>query len=177
LFFLLPVLERLGIRKAVESGLSETHPGFVPALLTHLAIHSKVAEFDPALIWLKEMQAELEPRLADDPEKSEAFPLKAAHWPRNVPFTTRKGADKEFMTRVWSLAVRRWCWREYEISVRDIILRDATLSLSATDLDVIFPLDAVDIRIRRAGLDIDPGWVPWFGRVVRFHYTQSQSGS
>ena len=24
--------------------------------------------------------------------------------------------------------------------------------------------------IRRVGLDIDPGWVPWLGRIVTFHY-------
>jgi hypothetical protein len=26
--------------------------------------------------------------------------------------------------------------------------------------------------VRRLGLDIDPGWLPWFGRVVAFHYRQ-----
>jgi hypothetical protein len=31
-------------------------------------------------------------------------------------------------------------------------------------------LSAADLRIRRAGLDIDPGWIPWFARVVTFHY-------
>jgi hypothetical protein len=28
----------------------------------------------------------------------------------------------------------------------------------------------VDIEVRRAGLDLDPGWVPWLGRVVTFGY-------
>jgi hypothetical protein len=28
----------------------------------------------------------------------------------------------------------------------------------------------VSLAVRRAGLDLDPGWVPWFGRVVGFHY-------
>jgi hypothetical protein len=35
---------------------------------------------------------------------------------------------------------------------------------------VFFDLAAADVRVRRSGLDIDPGWVPWLGRVVRFHY-------
>jgi len=30
--------------------------------------------------------------------------------------------------------------------------------------------ERVDIDIRRVGLDIDPGWVPWLGRTVTFHY-------
>lgn len=29
---------------------------------------------------------------------------------------------------------------------------------------------AVRLDIRRAGLDINPGWVPWLGRVIHFHY-------
>jgi hypothetical protein len=28
------------------------------------------------------------------------------------------------------------------------------------------------MRVRRAGLDFDPGWVPWYGRVISFHYTE-----
>jgi hypothetical protein len=32
------------------------------------------------------------------------------------------------------------------------------------------PLDEVDLDVRRAGLDLDPGWVPWLGTVVRYVY-------
>ena len=37
-------------------------------------------------------------------------------------------------------------------------------------IDVRFPLDEVSIDLRKAGLDRDPGWVPWLGIVVRFIY-------
>ena len=37
-------------------------------------------------------------------------------------------------------------------------------------LEVRLPLSAVDLTIRRAGLDIDPGWLPWLGAVVRYVY-------
>jgi hypothetical protein len=37
-------------------------------------------------------------------------------------------------------------------------------------IEVRFPLDQVSIDLRRAGLDRDPGWVPWLGVVVRFVY-------
>ena len=30
--------------------------------------------------------------------------------------------------------------------------------------------DAIDTRVRRAGLDLDPGYVPWLGVVVKFRY-------
>jgi hypothetical protein len=38
------------------------------------------------------------------------------------------------------------------------------------------PLEAADLRLRRAGLDSDPGWVPWFGRIVSFHFV-ARAGS
>ena len=31
-------------------------------------------------------------------------------------------------------------------------------------------MDQVATEIRRAGLDLDPGYVPWLGVVVRFIY-------
>ena len=37
-------------------------------------------------------------------------------------------------------------------------------------IDVRFSLDEVATEIRRAGLDLDPGYVPWLGVVVRFIY-------
>lgn len=37
-------------------------------------------------------------------------------------------------------------------------------------IDVRLSLDDVSPEIRRAGLDVDPGWVPWLGIVVRFVY-------
>jgi hypothetical protein len=36
--------------------------------------------------------------------------------------------------------------------------------------DVVLDLDAVDTDVRRAGLDLDPGYLPWLGCVVRFRY-------
>ena len=37
-------------------------------------------------------------------------------------------------------------------------------------IEVHLPLADVDIAVRRAGFDIDPGWVPWLGTVVRYVY-------
>jgi hypothetical protein len=76
----------------------------------------------------------------------------------------------ERLPRVWLLEVRRWCWRRARISARAVVRRPGYVSLTRTDLDVFLSLDLADVRIRRAGLDLDPGWLPWFGRVVRFHY-------
>jgi hypothetical protein len=37
-------------------------------------------------------------------------------------------------------------------------------------IEVHLPLAGVDPVVRRAGLDLDPGWVPWLGAVVRYVY-------
>ena len=44
------------------------------------------------------------------------------------------------------------------------------LRATASHLDLYLHGTTIDIRIRRAGLDLDPAWVPWLGRVVGFHY-------
>lgn len=37
-------------------------------------------------------------------------------------------------------------------------------------LDCHYPLAAVRLPVRQVGLDLNPGWVPWLGRVVTLHY-------
>ncbi len=142
-FFLLNALESLGIAEALALGPSQARSDFVPRLLLHLAKHAEVPPDDPIALWLRSLAATL-PREPD-------------------------GAG-EYVVRIWSLAVRRWCWHVAKIRVRDMVTRPGVFSVNRTDLDVSLPLDVADVRIRRAGLDLDPGWLPWFGRVVRFHY-------
>ncbi len=37
-------------------------------------------------------------------------------------------------------------------------------------IEIRLALEELDIDVRRAGLDLDPGWLPWLGVVVRFVY-------
>jgi hypothetical protein len=37
-------------------------------------------------------------------------------------------------------------------------------------LELRLPFDEISVELRRAGLDLDPGWLPWLGCVVRFVY-------
>ena len=114
---------------------------FLAHLFRRMARDARIADDDPILLWTRVTLAE------DDPVEIDARQL-----------------------RLWALRIRRWCWRNGRIAARDVICRPGRVTLTATDLDVSLALDAVDVRIRRIGLDLDPGWVPWFGRVVRFHY-------
>lgn len=53
-----------------------------------------------------------------------------------------------------------------------LLVRPARLHLSRTHADLFLPLDTVDVELRRAGYDLDPGWLPGLRRVVRFHYEE-----
>ncbi len=51
------------------------------------------------------------------------------------------------------------------------ILSLATVRTSATHLDIHFALAQIDLDVRRAGLDQDPGWAPYFGHIVTFYFS------
>jgi hypothetical protein len=58
-------------------------------------------------------------------------------------------------------------------TMRAMIRRPGAIVVTRTHIDVLLRHSQVDVAIRRAGLDLDPGWVPWLGRVVQFHYMAS----
>jgi hypothetical protein len=50
--------------------------------------------------------------------------------------------------------------------------QQARLWATETHLDLDLETQTVDVALRLSGLDLDPKWVPWLGRVVAFHYIQ-----
>ncbi len=48
--------------------------------------------------------------------------------------------------------------------------RSASLRIEPAWMSVIYSLDIVDTRIRKAMLDLNPGYLPWLGRVVEIVY-------
>ena len=51
-----------------------------------------------------------------------------------------------------------------------LLVVPARLYHTPSHLDLDLPLAAVRIAVRRVALDVDPGWVPWLGRVVALRY-------
>ena len=51
-----------------------------------------------------------------------------------------------------------------------LIERDAGVIASPGWIELVFSIDSVSLAVRRAGLDLDPGWVPWLGVVIRYRY-------
>lgn len=70
----------------------------------------------------------------------------------------------------WVVAMRRWLRRYADITLRELVTRTGQIAATRTHIDVLFDHTLVDMRIRAVGLDFDPGWLPWLGRVVAFHY-------
>jgi hypothetical protein len=70
----------------------------------------------------------------------------------------------------WSIAVERWCLRYLDKPLLALIERSAQVVTTRTHLDMVFDHEQGDIAVRRAGLDLDPGWIPWLGKVVKFYY-------
>ena len=56
------------------------------------------------------------------------------------------------------------------VRLSELARRRGWLHLTDDTLLVRFPLEAADLRLRRLALDADPGWVPWLGLAVRYHY-------
>jgi hypothetical protein len=73
---------------------------------------------------------------------------------------------------VVQLLMSRFLYRFAKISLRSLIMREGQIAITRTHFDILFDIDQLDIRIRKTGLDINPGWVSWLGMVVQFHYLE-----
>lgn len=51
-----------------------------------------------------------------------------------------------------------------------LLLRPGRLHVAAERMRLDWPADFADPALRRAGWDLDPGWVPWLGRRIAFGY-------
>ncbi|WP_123784167.1 hypothetical protein [Corallococcus macrosporus] len=85
--------------------------------------------------------------------------------------------DATLLLRGALLAVGRVTRRRAHMGLRALVLRPGRVVATRTHLDLVFAASQVDIRIRRAGLDINPGWVPWLARVIQYHYQSDETGA
>jgi hypothetical protein len=139
LFFLIPILERLGMKRWLEEHPDESRWPIPELILRDALLRMQTPPGDPAMAALGELPDQC----------SEA----AAH-----------------AVTEWTRRIRRYARRTARIGLHGLICRPGRIASTDTHIDVLFPLDRADIRVRRAGLDLDPGWVPWLGRVIHFHY-------
>lgn len=51
-----------------------------------------------------------------------------------------------------------------------LLLRPGQLRVSPWEVELAWPLAGIDLALRRAGWDQDPGLLPWLGRTIRFRF-------
>jgi hypothetical protein len=154
LLFLVPLLEALGFPQWLAARAQTERAMLVARVLGGVLDRLRVAPDDPVrLLTLADAGTRLPATDRPGP------PLEAG---------SREVVDRE--PGMWLIECRRRLRRDAGIGLASLVLRRSLVTITPTHVDLWFPLDAVDIRIRRAGLDVDPGWVPWLGRVVLFHY-------
>jgi hypothetical protein len=145
LLFLLPVLARLGFSDWCDAANEPVRPEILTRHIFHtLLSRLDIAPDDPA--WI----------LAEGPASEDACAFR-----REIPAPLHD---------YWLTRCRQLLRRRAHIGLASLVMRPAHLAVTGTHADVFFRLTGADVRIRRAGLDADPGWVPWFGKVVAFHY-------
>jgi hypothetical protein len=146
--------------------------GIPDALLADAALR------DHPLHWtLHHLGQRLIPARPSDPVLfafSGTAPAAPPPWPEPDPLAVA-ALDRHALR--WARAVARRLGEPGEGSDADplglvsrIAARAAALSMWPGWVEVHLSLDHVDVAVRRAGLDVDPGWIPWLGIVVMFRY-------
>lgn len=145
LMLVLNVLSAIRFDRWLQGVDAALRLAFVHALLSHAMDAAGASKDEPQRAWLDE----------------------AAR-----PFDSTAAVHSSI--RLWTLRLRRTLRRHARMDLADLVRRDAWVSATPTHIDVVYAIDTVDMRLRRLGLDADPGWVPWFGRIVNFHFIEAQ---
>ena len=56
--------------------------------------------------------------------------------------------------------------------VPDFLKQRGTIQRSNGELSIILPMSSINLDVRKAGLDQDPGWIPWLDATVKFEFLQ-----
>jgi hypothetical protein len=139
---------------------------FARALLAHVAQRLRLPAHDPQ-----------QPLLALPSEAQQALQQTRCAWDG---FGWPQGLDTRGLQPTgdrtaqalacWRRALVRLLRQHADLGLSRVVRRSANIVVTPTHVDVVLPLAQADVALRRCGLDNDPGWVPWFGWIVSFHY-------
>ena len=176
---LINVLERLNI-KAVFTGHPDYPAGSLQeAILWRIAGWQKIPQKDVAAGFLsnfKDIMNEIE--FAHFPFTysniiEKIHPHNQEYFSSPLSRRPMKPLNLKQMLNLFLTAVSRYVLkRSGGMSVSDFIKRPAYIAITETHMDITASIRTIDIHIRSAGLDINPGWIPWLGRVFQIHYTE-----
>ena len=171
-YFLLHVLQQLGIAEFLRDHPSLLDVNFPWILLRSLARRTGIGEDDPLLSFAAVIaDADLRHKYVVKMPESWQPLFPRAHLAQ--PFER----DALSIARLWIFAVHRWLLRFGELRISDVVRKQGQVAYARPQVDITLLLREVDVRVRRLGLDVDPGWVPWLGLIVRFHYERALGDS
>jgi hypothetical protein len=81
-------------------------------------------------------------------------------------------ADAQAQVAQWAAWLDKLAPELPEPRLAAVCRRDGRLRVEPGWIEVHLPLASVDTAIRRIGLDLDSGWLPWLGCVLRVHYDE-----
>jgi hypothetical protein len=171
LLFLLPVLSRLGIQAWCESA-DIGAAGFALRIFRLALLRMQVPHDDPVWLLVADASRDEPTELAGTPASWTDPLLAALRMARSPREALQVASIRDEQAAAWLFAARCWLRRGAHMGLASLVLRHARLNVTRVHIDVHFLVNDMDIRVRRSGLDIDPGWLPWFGRVVHFHYRE-----
>jgi hypothetical protein len=220
LFFLIPLLSKLGLPEALETNPNLIEFNLPERLLSFVGASLGIPDGDPAISFLApavrpavlaELPCEFivpvsrlktlcHPgslticRMRDEPLVrtlcDSSGELTLALWRGPAPESVRaliggeaikhslrpRADDFQVLLESWLVAMRRWCRAFLRIGLSDLVCRAGRVSQTSTHIDVRLDCRQADVRVRKAGLDLNPGWVAWLGRVVTFYYSYGEQG-
>jgi hypothetical protein len=144
LFFLLNFLKRDDVQAMIRQEQAESDLASGWGWLYRLGHELALDEDDPVVLFLARQMG------LEQIEHMETLP----------PLPARE----ELLALAQHLYGRTELWRPQLLELQGRVI------FSPSHVDLYAALNSVRLPVRLAGLDINPGWLPWLGRVVTFHY-------
>ena len=167
LLLVVPILERLEFAAFLASHSGFLDAGFPARLLWFIGQRVGLPPRDPLAIACRAECGD-----SDGPASSviEDIVFDLPGRAREILSSPKPRTRLDSPLTAWLTAVRRWCRRHARMGLTTLIRRPGHVHISRTHIDACFAVSQIDVRVRRLALDVDPGWVPWMGRVVQFSY-------
>jgi hypothetical protein len=168
LFLLIRPLVLMGLPEWLKQRPGLATDGFARALLRAIAVKLHVRADDPvfAALDMPIRDSTIAPAILSR-HRADAD---ASHRYKDAI----TGEDDDVATSpdlaAWRVGLDGWLRRRAHIKLAEVVCRRGWVTTTDDAVSVRFRIGTADIRLRRLALDIDPGWVPFLGWVIRYHY-------
>lgn len=177
LFYLLNISNRLNLPEQLWQ-IGQSEGDVLAAIWAHLSGNDTLGAFlsphfpgsPPPLTALQPWAwEELETAILD-------APILGGAKERITALETLLRGDRDWSVVTWGAAVLvAACEQVLDVSFTPESIRDTfglrgQIVLDDETITIVQPIDAIDLALRKAGLDADPGWLPWLKKSLHFTF-------